>query len=117
MGRVHHKPKLMVPALLWNMSSCAILDCMTDNQLTETGALDGGNLDLDFIDYPTAWAIQRKGLTHADEQCSAVRTGGAMLCDCNAMPSEWARLKTAHDGSDGRALAARYMSTPPGGES
>ncbi len=70
----------------------------------------GGNLDLDFIDYPTGWAIQKAGvLKHTDPRCSAVQTGGAMLCDCNALPLEWARLKTAHDGSDGLALAARYL--------
>lgn len=76
--------------------------------------LEGGNLDLDFIDYPTGWAIQKRGLAHVDDRCSAVQTGGAMLCDCDALPTEWARLKTTHDGKDGTALAARYMSvTPP----
>lgn len=39
MGRAHHEPKLMVLTLLWNMSSCAILGCMNDNQLAETDAL------------------------------------------------------------------------------
>lgn len=67
------------------------------------------NLDLDFIDYPTGWAIQRAGLEHVDSRCSAVQTEGALLCDCNALPLEWARLKTAHDGSDGLALAAPYL--------
>lgn len=67
------------------------------------------NLDLDHIDFPTAWAIQRVGLDHTDQKCSAVQTNGAMLCDCKALPIRWAELKAAHDGSDGMALAARYL--------
>lgn len=51
------------------------------------------NLELDYIDYPTAWAIQKAGLTHTDERCSAVQTSGALLCDCDALMTEWARLK------------------------
>lgn len=66
------------------------------------------NLDLDFIDYPTGWAIQAMGLEHTDSRCSAAQTA-AFLCDCDALPLKWAELKTAHDGSDGRALAARYL--------
>lgn len=73
------------------------------------------NLDLDFIDYLTAWAIQEAGLHHTDQRCSAVQTGGGMLCDCAALPTRWAELKTAHDGSDGAAMAKRYMPHPPTG--
>ena len=68
------------------------------------------NLDLDFIDYPTGWAIQKAGLEHTDQQCSAAQTSGAMLCDCDALPLKWAELKTAHDGSDGLSLAEPYLS-------
>lgn len=68
------------------------------------------NLDLDYIDYPTAWAIQKDGLNHTDDLCSAVQTNGAMLCDCDALPLRWAELKTAHDGSDGLSLAEPYLS-------
>lgn len=72
--------------------------------------MTGMNLDLDFIDYPTGWTIQKAGLEHADQRCSAVQTGGALLCDCDALPLKWAELKTAHDGSDGLSLAEPYLS-------
>lgn len=42
MGRVHHEPKLIVLTLLWNMSSCAILGCMTDNQTAESAEVRVG---------------------------------------------------------------------------
>lgn len=44
----------------------------------------------DFIDYPTGWEIQREvgdKLEH-HPRCSAL---AGMLCDCAAMPVEWAR--------------------------
>ncbi|HEY0641256.1 MAG TPA: RusA family crossover junction endodeoxyribonuclease [Pseudonocardiaceae bacterium] len=47
---------------------------------------------LDMLDFPTAWEIQRRGVTHTDPRCSAVRTDGAMLCDCGAVTAEWNRL-------------------------
>ena|SRR5438105_2393860 len=58
----------------------------------------------DFLDYPTAWAIQREmgeGLPHLDVRCSAVpkpyaergsmdaMAGPAFLCDCGAVIKEW----------------------------
>lgn len=60
------------------------------------------NLNLDFLDFPTAWAIQRRGVEHTDSRCSAVQAGGAMLCDCGAIEAEWRRLHSlvASDGSD-----------------
>ena len=56
-------------------------------------------LRTDFIDYPTAWAIQKEvgdKLEH-DPACSSVpgsnggMGGPGFLCDCAAMPTEWAR--------------------------
>lgn len=53
----------------------------------------------DFIDFPTGWEIQREvgdKLEH-DPRCSSVPQDGvplagpAFLCDCAAMPTEWAR--------------------------
>lgn len=67
------------------------------------------NLDHDFIDYPTAWAIVKTEQLDHHKKCSFSQTGGALLCDCNAMPTRWAELKTAHDGSDSKALAQRYL--------
>lgn len=46
----------------------------------------------DFIDHPTAWQIQNEvgsQLEHHPD-CSAVYSL-AFLCDCAAMPVEWAR--------------------------
>lgn len=68
------------------------------------------NLDLDFIDYPTAWYIVKTFYLKHDMVCSFQQTNGALLCDCDAMPLKWAELKTAHDGSDGIGLAERYLS-------
>lgn len=53
----------------------------------------------DFIDFPTAWEIQHdvgEQLEH-HPQCSSVEqadeplAGRGLLCDCAAMPTEWAR--------------------------
>jgi hypothetical protein len=55
-----------------------------------------------FLDYPTAWAIQKdRGLklTH-HERCSSVPgwdpiSGPAFLCDCGAVEDEYKRLVAA----------------------
>lgn len=57
----------------------------------------GLNLDLDYIDFPTGWAIQRRGLEHSDPRCSAALTGGVMLCDCKSLIYAWAELKWQHE--------------------
>lgn len=44
----------------------------------------------DFIDYPTAWEIQKTSTLKHDPDCSCV-AAGFILCDCEAMPLEWAR--------------------------
>lgn len=63
------------------------------------------NLDLDFIDFPTGFAIQKNFDLDHHPACSQP----VFLCDCDAMPRKWAELKSAHDGSDGAALAAPYL--------
>jgi hypothetical protein len=45
----------------------------------------------DFIDFPTGWRIVKEQPLEHHAECSFVTTGGAMLCDCAAMPVEWAR--------------------------
>lgn len=57
----------------------------------------GLNLDLPYIDYPTGWAIQRAGDIDHRAACSALQTGGAMLCDCEGLIYEWADLKWKHE--------------------
>lgn len=60
---------------------------------------------LDFLDYPTAWAIQREvgtSLEH-DPKCSSVpghhpMSGPAFLCDCGAVEREWYRRRAEHFG-------------------
>lgn len=66
------------------------------------------NLDLDYIDYPTAWNIVHNYKLKHDKMCSWKQTG-CLLCDCDAMPLKWAELKERHDGSDGFSLAERYL--------
>lgn len=48
----------------------------------------------DFIDYPTAWALQRAGLEHTDPRCSATQAS-FILCDCGAVEAKWVSLRTA----------------------
>lgn len=53
----------------------------------------------EFLDYPTAWAIQK---SHGNElehhpRCSSVPgwdplSGPGFLCDCGAVEDEWKRL-------------------------
>lgn len=52
----------------------------------------------DFIDFPTAWRIQREGVTHTSVLCSAVHADGALLCDCGAVEDEWKRRVLAQQG-------------------
>lgn len=44
----------------------------------------------DFIDYPTAWEIMKTSTLKHDLDCSTV-AADFILCDCEAMPLEWAR--------------------------
>ena len=46
-----------------------------------------------FIDNPTAWALQRAGLEHDGDRCSAVQTDGVRLCDCGAVEDRWAAIR------------------------
>lgn len=55
----------------------------------------------DFLDYPTAWAIQKEAGETLDHhpKCSSVPRKGSMsgpgfLCDCGALEREWERRKT-----------------------
>lgn len=52
------------------------------------------NLGQDFLDFPTAWAIQDAGLDHLDPRCSAVQTD-CFLCDCGAVEKRWEELRAA----------------------
>jgi hypothetical protein len=45
-----------------------------------------------FLDFPSAFAIARNAeLTH-DPKCSEAQTGGALLCDCDAVQREYDRI-------------------------
>ena len=61
---------------------------MNDDKLID--AIPDGR---DFIDFPTAWALQRAGLKHTDQRCSAVQTDGTLLCDCGAVEDRWAAIR------------------------
>lgn len=50
----------------------------------------------DFLDFPTAWDIQREGDADGDELCSSVYSI-AFLCDCGAVPNEWERRRQLLD--------------------
>ena len=74
----------------------------------------------DFIDFPTAWRIQREvgeQLEH-HPRCSSVPqddeplAGPGLLCDCAAMPTEWARRAIEQEPdreADIRATLQRYL--------
>jgi hypothetical protein len=59
----------------------------------------------DFLDFPTAWAIQKdrgETLTH-HPRCSSVHgwdpiSGPAFLCDCGAVTAEYDRLRAIKQG-------------------
>lgn len=65
------------------------------------------NLDLDYMDYPTGWAIQEThpSLNH-DSECSAnpehpSGMGGPMwLCDCGAVEAKWRELRAKRAEGD-----------------
>ena len=53
----------------------------------------------DFLDFPTAWSIQRRRGEYLGHhpRCSSVPgwdpiSGPAFLCDCGAVEREWRRL-------------------------
>ncbi len=53
---------------------------------------------LDMLDYPTGWAIQRRGGLEHHPRCSCVPgwdpiSGPSFLCDCGAIVKEWERLR------------------------
>lgn len=52
----------------------------------------------DFLDFETAWRLQREGLTHTDQRCSAVQADGGFLCDCGAVITEWQRRVATQQG-------------------
>ena len=60
----------------------------------------------DFLDFPTAWDIQREvghELPH-DELCSSVYSL-AFLCDCGAVPNEWDRRRQLLEGESDQSDA------------
>lgn len=64
----------------------------------------------DFIDYPTGWRIQREVGDDLDHhpRCSSP----VFLCDCGAMPKEWARRAIAqepHREADIRETLQTYL--------
>lgn len=72
---------------------------------------------LDFIDYPAAWALQKERTTAHDARCSATQTGGALLCDCDALIAPWTNWRTllaVADWLDDEAEWIEAGSTPEG---
>jgi hypothetical protein len=58
----------------------------------------------EMIDYPTGWAIQRRGIEHIDPRCSAVQTApdgdtrrAPFLCDCGAIIKAWELMHERED--------------------
>lgn len=54
------------------------------------------NLELDYIDFPTAWAICREYDLDHHPRCSYVQTDGALLCDCTAVNAKWNELRQGY---------------------
>lgn len=57
-------------------------------------------------DYPTAWAIQARGVEHLDPRCSAVHPMGPMLCDCGAVVAAWELMHERPDFEEWLTTAA-----------
>ena len=58
----------------------------------------------DFLDFPTAWAIQRHTSLAHDAKCSSIAghhplSGPHFLCDCGAVIKEWERLTRNNAGA------------------
>jgi hypothetical protein len=56
------------------------------------------DIRLDMLDYPSAWAIQRRGGLEHHPRCSSVPgwdpiSGPHFLCDCGAVVKEWESLR------------------------
>lgn len=60
----------------------------------------------DFLDFPTAWAIQEAGDGEHDHDCSAGSTGGAFLCDCTVVARTYVELVRRQMSSRGEPVAA-----------
>ena len=59
--------------------------------------VDLAKVRTDFLNFPTAWAIQDKGGLQHHPRCSSVPgwdpiSGPGLLCDCGAITKEWERL-------------------------
>jgi hypothetical protein len=55
------------------------------------------SIRFDMLDYPTAWAVQRRGGLKHHPRCSCVAgwdpiSGPSFLCDCGAVIEEWKRM-------------------------
>lgn len=71
-------------------------------------------LRTDFIDFPTAWRIcvETEGKAEHHPDCSFATTHGTFLCDCAAMPVEWARRAIEQEPereAEIRATLQRYL--------
>lgn len=58
----------------------------------------------DFLDFPTAWAIQRHTSLAHDAKCSSIAghhpmSGPHFLCDCGAVIKEWEMLTGNNAGA------------------
>lgn len=77
----------------------------------------GDPVRTDFIDFPTAHRIAREieGKAEHHPECSAVQTAGALLCDCAAVPVEWARRAIEQEPdreAEIRETLQRYLPEP-----
>jgi hypothetical protein len=64
----------------------------------------------DFLDYPTAWAIQKEVGTTLEHhpRCSSVPgwdpiSGPGFLCDCGAVEREWERRRALPEAAPPRS--------------
>jgi hypothetical protein len=79
-----------------------------------TATSENGPVRTDFIDFPTAHRIAREieGKAEHHPKCSAVQTSGGLLCDCAAVPVEWARRaikQEPHREAEIRATLQDYL--------
>lgn len=76
----------------WTITQPPRPNCLSEQELRAKA------VERDFLDFPTAWAIQHAGVTHTDDRCSAVQCVGSMLCDCGAVETRWYELRGGQDG-------------------
>ncbi len=65
---------------------------MSEENNDVKSVIDNMNRCPDFLDFPTAWSIQRAYELEHDDRCSYIQAA-CFLCDCGAVRKKWEELR------------------------